>query len=64
MVCDLTTTDSRKEASRNSHQVSRNKFFEELRRPLTRNGTPDRVSVAAVLEKYEMTLLGPPLTAD
>jgi quercetin dioxygenase-like cupin family protein len=39
------------------------KFYEELG-PLTRNGTPDRATVAAVFEKYEMTLLGPPLTAD
>ena len=39
------------------------KFYEELG-PLTRNGTPDRTAVAAVFEKYDMTLLGPPLTAD
>jgi quercetin dioxygenase-like cupin family protein len=39
------------------------KFYEELG-PLTRNGTPDRATVAAVFEKYDMTLLGPPLTAD
>jgi hypothetical protein len=32
--------------------------------PLTRNGTPDRVAVAAVFEKYDMTLLGPPITDD
>lgn len=35
-------------------------FYEELGL-LTRNGTPDR---AAVFEKYDMTLLGPPLTHD
>jgi quercetin dioxygenase-like cupin family protein len=39
------------------------RFYEELG-PLTRNGSPDRVTVAAVFEKYGMTLLGPPLTAD
>lgn len=39
------------------------KFYEELG-PLTRSGTPDRETVAAVFEKYGMTLLGPPLTAD
>ena len=39
------------------------KFYEELG-PLTRNGTPDRETVAAVFEKHDMTLLGPPLTAD
>jgi quercetin dioxygenase-like cupin family protein len=37
------------------------KFYEELG-PLTRNGNPDRETVAAVFEKYGMTLLGPPLT--
>jgi len=39
------------------------KFYEELG-PLTRDGTPDRSAVAAVVEKYGMTLLGPPLTVD
>ncbi|HEY3766366.1 MAG TPA: cupin domain-containing protein [Gaiellales bacterium] len=39
------------------------KFYEELG-PLTRNGTPDRATVAALFEKYDMTLLGPPLSAD
>ena len=39
------------------------KFYEELG-PLTRNGDPDRATVAAVFEKYGMTLLGPPLTPD
>ena len=39
------------------------KFYEELG-PLTRDGTPDRSVVAAVFEKYGMTLLGPQLTAD
>jgi hypothetical protein len=32
-------------------------FYEELG-PLTRNGSPDRATVAAVFEKYGMTLLG------
>lgn len=39
------------------------RFYEELG-PLTRKGTPARTTVAAVFEKYDMTLLGPPLTAD
>jgi quercetin dioxygenase-like cupin family protein len=38
-------------------------FYEELG-PLTRNGMPDRETVAALFEKYDMTLLGPPLAAD
>ncbi len=38
-------------------------FYEELG-PLTRTGTPDRAAVAALFEKYDMTLLGPPLSAD
>lgn len=37
-------------------------FYEELG-PLTRNGTPARDEVAALFEKYDMTLLGPPLSA-
>ena len=39
------------------------RFYEELG-PLTRSGTPDRAAVAALFEKYDMTLLGPPLSAD
>jgi hypothetical protein len=39
------------------------KFYEELG-PLTRTGTPDRATVAALFTKYDMTLLGPPLTPD
>jgi quercetin dioxygenase-like cupin family protein len=39
------------------------RFYEELG-PMTRNRPPDRLAVAALFEKYEMTLLGPPLTAD
>ena len=39
------------------------RFYEELG-PLTRNGSPDRTTVAAVFEKYGMTLLGPPLSRD
>ena len=38
-------------------------FYEELG-PLTRNGTPDRATVAAVFEKHGMSLLGPPLSLD
>ena len=40
-----------------------NKFYEELG-PLTRNGMPDRKVVGQVFEKYDMTLLGGPLSAD
>ena len=39
------------------------KFYEELG-PLTRSGTASRQEIAAVFEKYGMTLLGAPLTAD
>lgn len=39
------------------------RFYEELG-PLTRNGSPDRATVATVFEKYGMTLLGPPLSLD
>lgn len=39
------------------------KFYEELG-PLTRNGSPDKKVVAQLFEKYEMTLLGPPLSRD
>jgi len=39
------------------------KFYEELG-PLTRNGKPDQKVVAQLFEKYEMTLLGPPLGLD
>ena len=39
------------------------KFYEELG-PATRNGTPDRAVVAAIFEKHDMSLLGPPLSAD
>jgi quercetin dioxygenase-like cupin family protein len=39
------------------------KFYEELG-PATRNGTPDRTVVAALFEKHDMSLLGPPLSAE
>jgi quercetin dioxygenase-like cupin family protein len=39
------------------------KFYEELG-PATRNGTPDRTVIAAIFEKHDMSLLGPPLSAD
>lgn len=39
------------------------KFYEELG-PISRSANPDRHVIAAVFEKYGMTLLGPPLTAD
>jgi len=39
------------------------KFYEELG-PISRSAQPDRAAIAAVFEKYGMTLLGPPLSAD
>lgn len=39
------------------------RFYEELG-PATRNGTPDKAAVAAIFEKHEMSLLGPPLSTD
>jgi quercetin dioxygenase-like cupin family protein len=39
------------------------KFYEELG-PMSRNGSPDRKQIAALFEKYDMTLLGPPLSPD
>jgi quercetin dioxygenase-like cupin family protein len=39
------------------------KFYEELG-PATRSGTTDRTAIAAIFEKYDMTLLGPPLNPD
>jgi quercetin dioxygenase-like cupin family protein len=39
------------------------RFFEELA-PATRNGTPDRAEVAAIFERHDMSLLGPPLSAN
>jgi quercetin dioxygenase-like cupin family protein len=39
------------------------KFYEELG-PLTRNGKPDHKVVAELFAKYDMTLLGPPLSAE
>ena len=39
------------------------KFFEEFG-PVVRNGHPDREVVRQLFEKHNMTLLGPPLSAD
>jgi hypothetical protein len=39
------------------------KFFEELA-PVARAATPDLAAIAAVFESHDITLLGPPLTAD
>jgi len=39
------------------------KFYEELG-PISRSTHPDRATIAAVFEKYDMSLLGPPLSAD
>ena len=39
------------------------KFYEELG-PLTRNGKPEQKVVAELFSKYDMTLLGPPLSPE
>jgi quercetin dioxygenase-like cupin family protein len=39
------------------------KFYEELG-PLTRSGSPDPKVVGQLFAKYDMTLLGPPLSPD
>ena len=39
------------------------KFYEELG-PMSRGGSPDPKLIAALFEKYDMTLLGPPLSPD
>jgi quercetin dioxygenase-like cupin family protein len=39
------------------------KFYEELG-PASRGANPDRAVIAALFEKYDMTLLGPPLSPD
>lgn len=39
------------------------RFYEELG-PMTRGGARDPKAIAAVFSKYDMTLLGPPLSAD
>lgn len=39
------------------------KFYEELG-PLTRQGSPDPKAVSQLFTKYDMTLLGPPLSPD
>lgn len=38
-------------------------FYEELG-PMTRNGAPDPAEVAACFARHDMTLLGPPLSAN
>jgi quercetin dioxygenase-like cupin family protein len=39
------------------------KFYEELG-PISRDAHPDREVIAALFEKYDMALLGPPLSPD
>jgi quercetin dioxygenase-like cupin family protein len=39
------------------------KFYEELG-PMSRGGSPDQKLIGALFEKYDMTLLGPPLSPD
>jgi quercetin dioxygenase-like cupin family protein len=38
-------------------------FFEELG-PASRDATTDRATIAAIFERHDMTLLGPPLSPD
>jgi len=40
-----------------------NKFYEEFG-PISRNGPPDRKLIGELFAKYDMTLLGPPLSPD
>jgi quercetin dioxygenase-like cupin family protein len=39
------------------------KFYQEFG-PVSRNGAADRSTIAALFGKYDMTLLGPPLSPD
>jgi mannose-6-phosphate isomerase-like protein (cupin superfamily) len=39
------------------------KFYQELG-PISRSANPDRGVIAALFEKYDMALLGPPLSPD
>jgi quercetin dioxygenase-like cupin family protein len=39
------------------------RFYEDFG-PVARSGTADRAEIAAVFERHDMTLLGPPLRAD
>jgi quercetin dioxygenase-like cupin family protein len=39
------------------------RFFEELG-PATRSGSASRAEIAAIFDRHEMSLLGPPLSAD
>ena len=39
------------------------RFYEEFG-PAARNGMSDRAALAAIFERHDMTLLGPPLTPD
>ena len=39
------------------------KFYEELG-PMSRSGHPDPKTISALFAKYDMALLGPPLSAD
>ena len=39
------------------------RFFEELG-PATRGETADKAAIAAIFERHDMTLLGPPLSVD
>jgi len=39
------------------------RFFEELA-PATRSGAANRTEIAAIFDRHDMSLLGPPLSAD
>jgi quercetin dioxygenase-like cupin family protein len=39
------------------------RFYEELG-PAARSATPDRAEIAAIFARHDMTLLGPPLSAE
>ena len=39
------------------------RFYEELG-PISRGAHPDRQAIAALFEKHDMALLGPPLSPD
>ena len=39
------------------------RFYQEFG-PASRSGTTDRAALAEIFERHDMTLLGPPLTAD
>jgi quercetin dioxygenase-like cupin family protein len=59
----LNTTDEPAELILTFTPGGGHKFFAELG-PATREGMPEQPVVAAIFEKHDMTLLGPPLSVD